>query len=88
MIISIDTETQSLNTHNWIMGCVVKDNGVVKTFRNREKMLGYIQYLAEQHKKQKKTLMIYAHNMLYDYLVLTKGKAIPESYQYSKHTRQ
>lgn len=83
MIITIDTETQGLNTHNWIMGCVIKQNGVTKTFLKQKEMWNYIQEIADYCKKNRKTLLIYAHNMMYDWHVLTHGIETKECYQYS-----
>lgn len=85
MIISIDTETQGLNTQNWIMGCITKESGKTIAFRNRHEMFLKIQEIADFCKTRGKTLLIYAHNMLYDYNVVTKGENTKHHYIYSHY---
>lgn len=69
-IVTIDTETQGLNTHNWIMGTVCDEDLLTISFRKREELWEHLMRMAEQHRKRKKTLLVYAHNMHYDFLVV------------------
>lgn len=83
MNIYIDTETQGLDATRFHMGVIINHNGKAEHYDDRHNMYERIQTLARQAKNRNKTLMIYAHNMLYDYTVITRDEPKTHHYQYS-----
>lgn len=68
--IYIDTETRGLNCQKWEMGVIVHEDGRAEHFNQRTGMINRIQELEERHRRKGTTLLIYAHNMSWDWHVL------------------
>jgi len=67
MIISVDIETCGLDATKFIMGCLIKENGVKEVFYKKEDMWNYIIELGKKEAKRKKVLNVYAHNHSFDF---------------------
>lgn len=70
MIIAIDTETQGLDARKFLIGSLVKENGSSKFFYKPEEMWKYIIDLGYAERKRGKNLIVYAHNMEYDFYAI------------------
>lgn len=83
-IYTLDTETQGLNTHNFLMGVLLPSKGKARTFRTKEELWAAIRHILETHARAKRTAYFYAHNAQYDWLAL-KPAHCPEAVTYSNN---
>lgn len=63
----LDIETSGLNTKRFICGCLMNDRGGYKVFNNRKKLMEHIINTGKKLARQKKGMIIYAHNCIYDF---------------------
>lgn len=67
----------TLNTHNFTLGCVYKNqNKKPLFFDTRKEMRQYLHEEIEKNAKQNKKTYIFAHNMKYDFYALYQDKLI------------
>lgn len=84
-ILTLDTETQGLDTHKFVMGTVCDKQGRCKSFYDKKKLWAYLVEYIEKHARWQECLYIYAHNMHYDFLVIAPSE-LPRNYELYCHT--
>lgn len=71
MIVTVDTETQGLNTNAYICGTTCTENETITEHKNQQQHWQHLQNLATKETKRGKTLYIYGFNITYDYYAIT-----------------
>lgn len=69
-IVTIDTETQGLDTNKFRMGAICHEDFSTESFNSKGAMWRRLMDIAEEHRKKKKCVIYYAHNMRYDYYAI------------------
>ena len=83
-IYAIDTETNGLNTHAFIIGTITtKKKKEPYTSWDKRELQKKLLEIEEEHERKNECAYIYAHNMQYDYLVIWGGEEPREHRQYS-----
>ena len=67
MIIAVDIETKGLDARNFILGCLIDEDGNKRVFYNKKDLWSYIINLGKKMGERKKVLSVYSHNASYDF---------------------